>query len=407
MSNTLNVNQARVDSINGATGNISISGRNLLQGSKDYPDPSQWVYLNRWEDDGIFNGCSVKKKETIQYGFGRSIALNPGTYTFSAWAKTDGINMLRFCVDNSNPSVNVSVPIESGEWKRVSITFTITESGEQYCPRLQTDLEGTLWICGHKLEEGNVATSWSPAPEDLAYVNNIVNSVNGVSGDVILGTRNYIALSKCHDGYVAGTGAVSANSSSQMTDYIPLHGVKYLTVSQSGTANSLIDNYGLWIAVSFYNSSHEFISPRHDTFSIKTGEYETVQSVQSVPENAEYAICSFHYSNISNMKASLTFGNTPTDWCPAPEDKNDVIKKVQITLTATGWNSGSQTATVSGILEDDSKQVIIPIPISADTDKYYRAGVVATSSGLNKLNFWTRNIPDGNLTVNVIIIPVE
>ena len=58
-------------------------------------------------------------------------------------------------------------------------------------------------------------------------------------------------------------------------------------------------------------------------------------------------------------------------------------------LTAAGWSSSAktQTITVTGVLADEAKQLIMPMPASASQDAYAAAGIACTAQGANSLTF--------------------
>lgn len=55
---------------------------------------------------------------------------------------------------------------------------------------------------------------------------------------------------------------------------------------------------------------------------------------------------------ISDLK--LERGNVPTDWSPAPEDKADVPLQFDVSLPASGWVNGSQTVTDARFVAGDN-----------------------------------------------------
>ena len=76
-----------------------------------------------------------------------------------------------------------------------------------------------------------------------------------------------------------------------------------------------------------------------------------------------------------------------------------------VTLSASGWNSSSktQTVTVSGVLADETKQLITPTPAIASQEAYYNAGIRCTGQSADKLTFTAKTIPTADLTVYVTI----
>lgn len=75
-----------------------------------------------------------------------------------------------------------------------------------------------------------------------------------------------------------------------------------------------------------------------------------------------------------------------------------------ITLLADSWVEKSQTIIVGGILADETKQLIVPLPASDNEDAYNAAEVKCTTQGENKLTFACADMPVSDLVVNVFVI---
>ena len=75
-----------------------------------------------------------------------------------------------------------------------------------------------------------------------------------------------------------------------------------------------------------------------------------------------------------------------------------------VTLTASGWSSSkTQTVTVTGVLADETKQLITPAPAAASQAAYYNAGIRCTGQEADNLTFTAKTIPTADLTVYVTI----
>lgn len=74
-----------------------------------------------------------------------------------------------------------------------------------------------------------------------------------------------------------------------------------------------------------------------------------------------------------------------------------------VTLTVAGWNSTAktQTVTVSGILADESKQLIIAMPATASMTAYSDAGIQCTGQAANSLTFTATTVPTVAISVYV------
>ena len=78
-----------------------------------------------------------------------------------------------------------------------------------------------------------------------------------------------------------------------------------------------------------------------------------------------------------------------------------------VTLLASAWPGNSQTITVPGVLADETKQLIQPVPAIASQAAYLAAGILCTGQAANNLTFTCQTVPTGNLTVYVVIQEVE
>ena len=80
-------------------------------------------------------------------------------------------------------------------------------------------------------------------------------------------------------------------------------------------------------------------------------------------------------------------------------------KLVTVTLTAEGWSITEKTQTVpaTGVLSDETAQLIQIIPASASMAAYRAAGVLCVSQGADSLTFAADSLPDTDLTVYAVI----
>lgn len=93
---------------------------------------------------------------------------------------------------------------------------------------------------------------------------------------------------------------------------------------------------------------------------------------------------------------------------------------VTVTLTADGWTNTmapvepggetlghQQTVTVSGVSATETAQLITPTPAIASQSAYYEAGIMCTGQAANRLTFTCQTVPTSNLTVYVVIQPLN
>lgn len=78
-------------------------------------------------------------------------------------------------------------------------------------------------------------------------------------------------------------------------------------------------------------------------------------------------------------------------------------------LTASGWDSSSKTqrAEVTGILADETKQLIQPVPAISSQQEYMAAGIMATGQSDGALIFTAKTVPNTDLRVYINIQSVK
>lgn len=172
---------------------IVVGGRNLLVGT--HKSPITYTYPT----SGYADKCSWKT----------TVLLNGNVYTLSFWAKSS-VNGDKIRVHFCNPSNIISVVGSQGQrstacdglcdfvltttMTKYWVTYTIPKGGNStrsvIIPRLGLGVTGTgtLTFQWEKLEEGNMATDWTPAPEDYVsfvdveyYLSTSATSLSGGS----------------------------------------------------------------------------------------------------------------------------------------------------------------------------------------------------------------------------------
>lgn len=86
-----------------------------------------------------------------------------------------------------------------------------------------------------------------------------------------------------------------------------------------------------------------------------------------------------------------------------------VPKAHKAILTVAGWSSSAktQTITVTGVLADETKQLIMPMPAMASQNAYAAAGIACTAQAANKLTFKAQTVPTEDVQVYVVIQEVR
>lgn len=161
---------------------ITVGGRNLLVGTRNF-DGEGWHFWNGVFNQSDFQGLTSVSNTQAWSGakYSTSVLEKQGKliststqYVLSAWVNNTGtsavdIHLNSAEIDSNNQKVT-TLPANSG-WVRIAskpFRFTKTTGlSDEISFNTPTDVQGgVLKQAGLKLEIGNVATDWTPAPED-------------------------------------------------------------------------------------------------------------------------------------------------------------------------------------------------------------------------------------------------
>ena len=241
-------------------------------------------------------------------------------------------------------------PYNNQGWVHVvvsNIYFAYKPINEMWFMIYSRDWSGDLYFTNFKLEHGNKATDWTPAPED------ITESIDNIS----IGGRNLLLdtatphSSRTDEPQYIGNYTMSDygkslfnNTETEFTlsfDY-EIHG-DYSSASSTSRMYAMINGTSCNPANSIYIKD----APR-------TGHYVTTCKMTEAQVSAGTGVCRVRWNGIvsgctytiTNYKAEI--GNKATDWTPAPEDFEESVATVSNTLTdyinSTEIIVGTQTA---------------------------------------------------------------
>lgn len=184
------------NSANNKIDNLKVGGRNLWKKTKEYDAKNDTFWVDN--NNGVrglaslpyttVNGFGVQRIYNSFMDISQRVAIKPNTYyTLSAyikWEDSAKTSNFRFC-DNASPQSGSILNSQVGttDYKRVSVTFNSGNATISTC-RFECDTDTAFLIYGLKLEEGNIATDWSPAPEDA----------ESMIGNIKIGGRNLIPV---------------------------------------------------------------------------------------------------------------------------------------------------------------------------------------------------------------------
>ena len=206
---------------------INIGGRNLLRGTADFEIYEFPYYLQpNYVGMGVvvpetFRGNKVVKLTSNWQGFQCRTTFEDLPMIISFWAKTTRPNIVLRCVtDEGVEYVNGGSLIPDGGWHKYVVRkngrITTSNSGGQGFVEFCCITEGKhieeVFVSSFKIEYGNIASDWSPAPEDeslfrgeinIDNLNDEINRNTGVYTVIDPGTGSYMLLS------FKGTGSTS------------------------------------------------------------------------------------------------------------------------------------------------------------------------------------------------------
>lgn len=256
----------------------------------------------------------------------------------------------------------------------------------------------TTWLIKElKVEEGNKATSWTPAPEDVqADIESKIDNIQIGGRNLLVGTTtsksgtfNCPTSFSTYDPYTTFGKKTLADLGFKSGDEVTIS--FDWKISKNGSLDEVYGHFKLeWKGIKSDGTDNMYvgtISNLVDTFSAsnKSGHAVIVTKLDTNSVKAhtlrfriDNSVLTFTASNVMVEK-----GNRPSSWVPAPEDTTEEISKV--TSIANGKNSvfySTSAPSTSGKKEND---------IWFDTDdghkmyKFSNGSWVATQFGTNAI----------------------
>lgn len=180
---------------------LEVGGRNLWKKTQAYDalNDSFWTDANNNTRNqttapyDTVNGFGVQRISSAWIDITQRVPIEKNTYyTLSAYIKWEDENnkSIIYFFDNYSPQSGTQVTSQVGttEYKRVSMTFNSGDSTYSTC-RFECVTNTPYLIYGYKLEKGNKATDWTPAPEDYlpqaSLVSNWTTNTTWIDGGKI------------------------------------------------------------------------------------------------------------------------------------------------------------------------------------------------------------------------------
>lgn len=414
-SEQISLNASKTTEVSNQLNNLTIGGRNYLRETRNFIIDknrkngwnNSYGFNTFYKDDNDFtvvscsaSGMTTNQIFTIASNYVDYDLIKDKTVCISFDIKVDDVDAWDMKIpfiwefyDSTNTRVAFrdmylsyqyfvnTVDLESGIWTRLIYTIPpdmtlYYASGKTVDDIVTAGVRITLFRNGSvhyrkaKLEIGNKATDWSPAPEDIEYdlANNyytktetdaqlkvesdkISASVEKTVTDLTIGGRNYILNSA----NLSVSGLGSEVGSRKEFQYINV-GQSYMNIP-AGTEVTMSFDIEMvvnkdssdypWLEI--YN--HNYKGPKTfdakyvyfdanvgDTIKQRCSATTIIRDCADVSKDDNYiefysAYDSSNWFSVSNLK--LEIGNKATDWSPAPEDATDEINKLNSTTADT------------------------------------------------------------------------
>ena len=165
-------------------GKINVGGRNLLMNTRDFGG-NKWILVGTstppvYDTDGMYY---IGVVDTWSNYAKQIINIDPDEYIISLYAKSSKQAVLEIKDDSSiHNHVIGNITVSSNTWEKYTISFKNTYATYPFMFTLLTRQNtSTIYVKKIKLEKGNKATDWSPAPEDMATADSLADVNNSLT----------------------------------------------------------------------------------------------------------------------------------------------------------------------------------------------------------------------------------
>lgn len=321
------VNKKYVDSIDIGSRNIVTGTAKMVIGSGKW-EKGHWrqsgtgtietIDISDSPVAGVSKGVKITASSTSQNGIAQDlIPLNSdNAYTLSCWVRGSSsavrCRLQPYYASSTDTGGTVSLAL-TGDWQYISYTTiknpanTAAYSGA-YVYLIPSAAGDTLEVCGIKLERGNKATDWCPAPEDLAPVvhthdvatqstngflsasdKTILDNLNTLVGDTSVSTQISSATKDCITGLSVSGTTVTYTKKDGSTGTIATQDTHYKTglkvgASATATTNAAATNGNVYLNVlddSTIRDSHNIVGSGSTTVTSDANGKITVNSTDT------------------------------------------------------------------------------------------------------------------------------
>lgn len=431
--NTANMAKNSID-------NMQIGGRNLLPNSTILTGAG-WggsTSIVTGETDPLGSNKAVKIKGTSTTDSYRLIAnvfKENGYYTISFWAKASKVFNLKI---HEGGNVAFGTAALTTTWKYYTYTLNVKDANTNNrfyfgggCSWKDTDV--FVYIAFPKLEKGNKATDWSPAPEDvdskIATVESKLTTqgtqLTAIQGNISakiwqqdittavtsleIGGRNLVRNSNFAEGNSAASSFWNNWGSPAIREFVTLNNKKWCHIKGTGTLyQGVAQNTGIPVEKNtrytislrvkgaqdkqiltlgvHWNTQTTLVTQSWTTFTVGPTEQIVTVTFKSPDKDITRFNLMVGVSNSTTIyevyftDIKMEKGNKASDWLPAPEDTDKAIAN----LEGSTQTLSTQYTKINQTIKDISATVAKNVDeISAKADG---SAVTKLDTTISKLN---------------------
>lgn len=252
-----------------STKGMEFGGRNLLFNTAFSNEMEHWTQPNSTAtiltDTKFGKVAKIVMTSTTQGGLlqprtnAEGVIENGNEYTTSVWLKADSPIKIDVGIDDGGTSSSTSFNV-STNWERFTFTRLVSQSNCVF--RIYTTSGVSFYVAQPMVERGNVASDWTPAPEDAdAVFEDIMETLGNMANDNLL---NYAERKIVKDKLTEVTGIVTADATTSIPTTSVLDAGKkgdFYSVRQSALNAGLLTTDAVYIDVATkYNTLRTYLS---------------------------------------------------------------------------------------------------------------------------------------------------
>ena len=238
-----------------AVNDIQIGGTNLIRNSNFFQKDTYWVYDTGTgtiiSDNSVIGNVLVFKPTggyLRVFANTRNVWVANEIYTVSFYAKASVANTT--ITPSRNIADSASAVTLTTTWKRYTGTIRSTATSDSGSLSFSVNnINATYYIAAVKLEKGNKATDWSPAPEDVdSSISAVDNKVTAVSNQYTTLNQTVNSISATVNSHTSQIATKADNSTITTLN----NKVTSLTTDLSGFKTTVSNTYATKNSLSNY-----------------------------------------------------------------------------------------------------------------------------------------------------------